>query len=148
MLDCRMRGVIWYQGEGNGGDWKYRLMLPALIEDWRTGFQNPDLAFHIVQLPHAGGWDWGRESQTLTALQGRNTGLAVISDFGGTIHPKVSWASSTERPAGAVIPDVQPGQENQEFPVTSPARMLINPVRPDLPALGSRTFRQSSASPA
>lgn len=94
LLDCRMRGVVWYQGEGNGGDWKYRLMLSALIEDWRNGFQNSDLAFHIVQLPHAAGWDWGRESQTLTALQGRNTGLAVISDFGGTIH------SNPKRPAG------------------------------------------------
>lgn len=87
LLDFRMRGVIWYQGESNGGDWHYRFMLPALIEDWRTGFQNPDLAFHIVQLPHAAGWDWCRESQTLTALQGRNTGVIATSDFGGTIHP-------------------------------------------------------------
>jgi len=97
LLDCRMRGVIWYQGESNGGDWKYRLMLSALIEDWRNGFRNPDLAFHIVQLPpntYGWNWDWGRESQTLTALQGRNTGLAVISDFGGTVHP------NPKRPAG------------------------------------------------
>jgi hypothetical protein len=70
LLDCRLRGVIWYQGEGNGGDWNYRLMLPALIGDWRTGFQNPDLAFHIVQLPADSGWEWCRESQTLTAMGG------------------------------------------------------------------------------
>jgi len=94
LLDCRMRGVIWYQGEGNGGDWKYRLMLSALIDGWRNDFQNPDLAFHIVQLPHGPGWDWGRESQTLTAMQGRNTGLAVISEFGGSIHP------NPKRPVG------------------------------------------------
>jgi len=87
LLDFRMRGVIWYQGESNGGDWKYRFMLPALIEDWRTGFQNPDLAFHIVQLPLGPGWDWCRESQILTALQGRNAGVIATSDFGGSIHP-------------------------------------------------------------
>jgi sialate O-acetylesterase len=94
LLDFRIRGVIWYQGETNGGDWKYRLMLPALIEDWRTGFQNPDLAFHIVQLPLGPGWDWCRESQTLTALQGRNTGVIATSDVGGSIHP------NPKRPCG------------------------------------------------
>lgn len=98
LLDCRLRGVIWYQGEGNGGEWSYSQKLPALIEDWRTGFANPDLAFHVVQLPPlndgVGAFNWARAAQALTAREGQNTGLAVIDECGGSIHP------NPKRPAG------------------------------------------------
>ena len=105
LLNYRLRGAIWYQGESNSGDdaIKYRDLLPTMINSWRTEFQNPDLAFHIVQLPPIGngpaqptvdGVPVVREAQTLTALMLKNTGLAVITDFGGSIHP------NPKRPVG------------------------------------------------
>ncbi|MEI7823231.1 MAG: sialate O-acetylesterase [Verrucomicrobiota bacterium] len=105
LLDYRLRGVIWYQGESNSGDdaIRYRDLLPTMINSWRTEFQNPELAFHIVELPPIGngpaqptvdGVPVVREAQTLTALMLKNTGLAVITDFGGSIHP------NPKRPVG------------------------------------------------
>ncbi len=109
LLNYRLRGAIWYQGESNAAGseaFNYRNLLSAMIRSWRIEFRNPGLAFHIVQLPpngsgpapagigHESGWGLLRESQTLAALLHGNTGLAVITDFGGSIHP------NPKRPAG------------------------------------------------
>jgi sialate O-acetylesterase len=94
-----LRGVLWYQGEANGGDgFGYRSLLPRLIGDWRSQFQRADLPFLIVQLA---GWDhdtrgaefhdWPylREAQLLTSRTVPHTGLAVLSDLGDPkdVHP-------------------------------------------------------------
>ncbi len=99
LAPCALRGVIWYQGEANGGDGLgYRRLLPRLIGDWRAQFQRDDLPFLIVQLA---GWDhdtrgaefhdWPylREAQLLTSTTVPHTGLAVISDIGDPrdVHP-------------------------------------------------------------
>jgi len=93
-----IRGVIWYQGEGN--TWRayqYRTLLPALIEGWRKGWGEGDFPFLIVQLPNQGHspeladsiWAELREAQLMTVRAVPNTGLAVSIDVGepGNLHP-------------------------------------------------------------
>jgi sialate O-acetylesterase len=105
LLNYRVKGAIWYQGESNaGGAYKYRALHPAMIENWRADFKNPDLAFYFVQLapygaapkaPGESSWAELREAQTMT-LKLKNTGMAVITDFGNEydIHP------TPKRPVG------------------------------------------------
>jgi sialate O-acetylesterase len=94
----RIRGAIWYQGEGN--TWRafqYRTLLPALIAGWRKGWKEGDFPFLIVQLPNHGEspnlgdsiWAELREAQLLTAKAVPNTGLAVTIDVGDphNLHP-------------------------------------------------------------
>jgi sialate O-acetylesterase len=94
----RIRGALWYQGEGN--TWRahqYRTLLPALIKGWRSGWGEGDFPFLIVQLPNHGSspefgdsiWAELREAQLLTAKTVPNTGLAVTIDLGdpGNLHP-------------------------------------------------------------
>jgi sialate O-acetylesterase len=94
----RIRGAIWYQGEGN--TWRaqqYRQLLLALIEGWRKAWGEGDFPFLIVQLPNHGSspelgdsiWAELREAQFLTARTVRNAGLAVSIDVGDAknLHP-------------------------------------------------------------
>lgn len=94
----RIRGAIWYQGEGN--TWRayqYRKLLPALIGGWRSGWGENNFPFLIVQLPNQGSsselgdsiWAELREAQFLTAKNVPNTGLAVTIDVGeaANLHP-------------------------------------------------------------
>jgi len=47
-----IKGVIWYQGEGNSDRYKeFRTLFPAFIEGWRKTWENPELPFYFVQLP-------------------------------------------------------------------------------------------------
>lgn len=85
-----IRGVIWYQGESNTHDpIGYRILLPAMIRNWRAQWGQPDLPFLIVQLasfgsPSGKGTAWAeiREAQQLTAEELPNVGLAVSIDLG------------------------------------------------------------------
>lgn len=94
-----LRGIIWYQGEANGGaGLEYRTLFPRLIADWRAQWGQGDFPFLFVQLP---GWDqnqlpadqhdWPflREAQLTTLTQPR-TGMAVAIDLGdpANVHPK------------------------------------------------------------
>jgi len=46
-----IRGVIYYQGEMDGGQGeRYRAAMPALIKSWRNTWNNPELPFFFVQL--------------------------------------------------------------------------------------------------
>jgi sialate O-acetylesterase len=99
LLPYRVRGALWYQGESNALKARqYRKLLPALIQNWREGFQEKDLEFLIVQLPNHGAipeepgesaWSELREAQLMTVQQVPNTGLAVTIDVGDPkdIHP-------------------------------------------------------------
>jgi len=95
-----LRGVIWYQGEANGGHGlEYRELFPRLIADWRQHWhRGDDLPFLFVQLPCNGadptpvatqGWPWLREAQLLTRKQVPNTGMAITIDIGdpNNVHP-------------------------------------------------------------
>lgn len=92
------KGAIWYQGETNvKRPAEYAKVLPALINNWRTLFNNKTLPFLYVQLPNymavrdlpsESNWSLLRESQ-LKTLSIANTGMATTIDLGtwNDIHP-------------------------------------------------------------
>jgi sialate O-acetylesterase len=95
-----IKGVIWYQGEGNATRaTQYRNLFPLLINDWRSKWDDVQLPFIFVQLANFKARntepvfkdDWAslREAQAM-ALKLPNTGMAVTIDVGDakTIHPK------------------------------------------------------------
>ena len=98
LLNYRMKGVIWYQGESNAGKpIEYRKLFPALIQDWRNNWDEGDFPFLFVQLPNfmesqsqpsESNWALLREAQ-LKTLSLQNTGMAVTIDIGewNDIHP-------------------------------------------------------------
>ena len=87
-----LRGVLWYQGEGNAVRAReYAALFRALITDWRRTFEQPELPFFWVQIAnYVVDTDWARlrEAQT-SALQLPNTGQALTIDIGDplNIHP-------------------------------------------------------------
>lgn len=99
LVDYKIKGVIWYQGESNAERaHQYQKLFPLLINDWRTQFKNKNLLFLFVQLANfrqkkqeTSDSDWAelREAQ-FKALKLPNTGMAVITDIGNgeDIHPK------------------------------------------------------------
>ncbi len=92
-------GVVWYQGESNTGRAQlYADQLAALEADWRKAFEQPELAFAIVQLanhmapslqPQETGWAQLREAQRTVAQFDAHSGLVVAIDCGENvdIHP-------------------------------------------------------------
>lgn len=98
MAGYAIAGFLWYQGEWNvshAAD--YSIQLPLLITQWRQLWREGDIPFYVVQLPAIGKTpggpvepksDWARlrEAQ-LSALTLPNTGIAIIIDTGGELHP-------------------------------------------------------------
>jgi sialate O-acetylesterase len=95
------RGAIWYQGESNSGrGYQYRILLPTMIKNWRRIWGQDRFSFGIVQLANfrkaqtdpneRSTWAELRESQTLTAKNVPDCGMATIIDIGmaNDIHPK------------------------------------------------------------
>ncbi len=91
LMPHAIRGVIWYQGEANGGRGKqYREVFPLLIQDWRARWQQGDFPICFVQLATYRGTDpMIREAQLLTLARVPNTAMAVTTDVGDAtdIHP-------------------------------------------------------------
>lgn len=91
ILNEKIKGVIWYQGENNARlAYQYRKLFPALIQNWRDDFNSGDFPFYFVQIaPHRSQNPEIRESQLLTLKSVENTGMAVTTDVGDTnnIHP-------------------------------------------------------------
>jgi sialate O-acetylesterase len=98
LLKFKIKGTIWYQGESNAGrPEEYRLLLPALIKDWRKNWKQGNFPFLFVQLPNfmeakpepsESNWALLREAQ-LRTLSLPNTAMAVTIDIGewNDIHP-------------------------------------------------------------
>lgn len=98
LLNYRIKGIIWYQGESNAErPAEYKDLFPSLIQDWRTNWKQGDFPFIFVQLanfmepknqPGESNWALLREAQ-LKTLSLPNTGMAVIIDIGewNDIHP-------------------------------------------------------------
>lgn len=124
-----VRGVIWYQGEANEDQpGEYARLFPAMIQQWRAAFAQPDLPFYFVQLPNfsrssdpakSRRWAYLREAQA-RALKLPATGMAVTIDVGeaDAIHPKnkldvgrrlarVALAGTYARPVEASGPVVE-----------------------------------------
>jgi sialate O-acetylesterase len=95
-----IRGAIWYQGE-NDTEWvpeKYNERLALMVADWREWWNNPTLAFGVVQLashkfpidgPSDDPWPQLRESQRKFVRDDPHAGMAVALDVGegNDIHP-------------------------------------------------------------
>jgi sialate O-acetylesterase len=94
-----IRGAIWYQGESNNGEGMlYFEKMKALINGWRSVWNEGDFAFYYVQLAP---FQYGKpgsdptplpkiwEAQT-AALSIPDTGMVVTNDIGNIkdIHPK------------------------------------------------------------
>jgi sialate O-acetylesterase len=98
LLNYKMKGVIWYQGEANANrPNEYRELFPALIEDWRNQWKQGEFPFLFVQLPNfmetqsqpsESNWALLREAQ-LKTVSLPHTGMAVAIDLGewNDIHP-------------------------------------------------------------
>jgi len=93
-----IKGVIWYQGEGNRlNAYFYRRLFSAMIADWRMLWENPEMPFYFVQLANYGKRnEKPMESETaeLRASQMLTrhvpyTGMAATIDIGdpSDIHP-------------------------------------------------------------
>jgi len=91
LIPYAIKGVIWYQGESNGGRGKqYRTLFPTMITDWRKNWNQGDFPFLFVQLaPYRGTDMMIREAQLMTLDKVPNTAMAVTTDCGDSIdiHP-------------------------------------------------------------
>jgi sialate O-acetylesterase len=98
LVGYTMKGFVWYQGESNTGRAaEYAMLQPAMINDWRMKWNQPNAPFLFVQLPgfmdynylpSESQWAQLREAQ-LKSLSVPNTGMAVAIDLGewNDIHP-------------------------------------------------------------
>ena len=98
LLNYKIKGAIWYQGESNtGAPEKYFSTFPAMIKNWRDKWQIGDFPFIYVQLanfmeeteqPTESNWAKLRQAQ-LETLSVPNTGMVVTTDLGewNDIHP-------------------------------------------------------------
>jgi len=101
-----IRGVIWYQGEGNERDQpnSYFHKMRGMIQGWRGAWGLGDFPFYFTQIANFRGpctdpagnddvhWATVRQSQ-LQTLSVKNSGMAVTIDLAdpgnpGDIHPK------------------------------------------------------------
>ncbi|GAT63408.1 sialate O-acetylesterase [Paludibacter jiangxiensis] len=99
MLNYRIKGVLWYQGESNTSKaFEHFSLFKTLISDWRNQWQQGDFPFIYAQLPNfvevnieSTKYDWAylRETQLKTLSAVPNTGMAVSIDIGewNDIHP-------------------------------------------------------------
>jgi sialate O-acetylesterase len=94
-----LKGVLWYQGEGNvERAFDYRSTFPLMIADWRRQWRLPELPYYFCQLPNfdaapkkpgQSSWAELREAQLMT-LRLPATGMAVLIDIGEEldVHPR------------------------------------------------------------
>jgi sialate O-acetylesterase len=83
-----VKGILWYQGESNGGDAAYAGKLASMIGEWRGDWGQDSLPFGIVQLAYRSGWNTARNAQLEVADSIAEAFLVVIRDLpGGALHP-------------------------------------------------------------
>ena len=93
-----IKGVIWYQGEGNCGDTLYRNLFEAMINSWRKIFAQGDFPFLFVQIANMGnkavspefGCRGDVRNEQRYILKLKNTAMAVTIDIGDAdnVHAK------------------------------------------------------------
>ena len=97
-----IKGVLWYQGEGNAKTREscvqYENLLKDLVVTWRANWGNATMPFLVVQLPGFGkatgkintkqNWPWMRESQkNIEDLNNCQTICVIDSGMQRDIHP-------------------------------------------------------------
>ena len=99
LIGYGIKGVAWFQGEGNNTRaYEYGYLFPKMIQHWRDEWKQGDFPFYWVQLadfqpeksePGDANFAELRESQT-KAMKLPNTGQAVVIDLGegNDIHPR------------------------------------------------------------
>ena len=95
LRNLTIKGVVWYQGEGNSSRAdKYCQLFSTMIQEWRRVFDQ-DSPFYFVQIsPYNYGSNLNsaflREAQLKTMTSVPKTGMAVTMDIGDLkdIHPK------------------------------------------------------------
>jgi sialate O-acetylesterase len=104
LLNYRIRGVAWYQGESNGYVGRannYQTLFTALIREWRAAWAEGDFPFLFVQLApfrkqqedpnFVTGIAVIREAQRLTLASEPKCAMVVTTDLGdadGDVHYK------------------------------------------------------------
>lgn len=95
IINFKIAGVIWYQGEANVGAQNYDKTFAALIESWRN-LWNKNFPFYFAQIApynygndHYGGVQI-RDDQRIVSNEVSNTEMVVTSDIStiDDIHPK------------------------------------------------------------
>lgn len=96
LVNYRIAGAIWYQGEANTGEpQNYSKLFEGLITGWRKAFNN-DFPFYFVQIaPWSGYWKnsaaYLREQQE-AVLHLPKTGMITVGDLVDNIkdiHPRI-----------------------------------------------------------
>lgn len=92
-----IKGMLWYQGEGNRARAaEYQKLFSLLIQSWRGQWQQGNFPFYFTQIaPHSGlpnntiNGAYLREAQLKTMQAVENTGMVVTLDIGEQymIHP-------------------------------------------------------------
>ncbi|MBC6490391.1 sialate O-acetylesterase [Flavihumibacter stibioxidans] len=89
-----IKGVLWYQGEGNRENaHEYHALFSSMIHSWRKQWQQGEFPFYFVQIapfePGTLNAAFLREAQLNTMLTVNNTGMVVTLDVGErkVIHP-------------------------------------------------------------
>lgn len=88
-----VKGVLWYQGESNADNAElHERLFPAVVQSFRTAFDNPNLPFYFVQLADCArpSWPHFRESQRKLAEAIDNCEMVVSMDYGdpNDVHPR------------------------------------------------------------
>lgn len=91
LIPYSIRGLLWYQGEGNEGNENYMKYFLAYANMMREVFENPDMPIYTVQLPDMNNDNWPkmREVQRKLADMIPNSGIAITIDGHEIdLHPK------------------------------------------------------------
>lgn len=93
LKDFPIRGVIWYQGESNAHNVElFETQFPALVNSWRSTWNDAEMPFHFVQLSSINrpSWPHFRDVQRRLAEQIPHCEMAVSSDKGDSldVHPR------------------------------------------------------------
>jgi sialate O-acetylesterase len=93
LINLPIKGVLWYQGESNAHNVElYEVLFPALMESWRSAWNNPDMPFYFAQLSSLSRptWPHFRDAQRRMAKKLKHTGMVVTSDVGDSldVHPR------------------------------------------------------------
>jgi len=100
LIGYGMKGIVWFQGEGNNKRaFEYGYLFPLMIQHWRDEWKQGDFPFYWAQLadylseePEPGDATFAELREAQTKPMGRlpNTGQAVTIDLGegNQIHPR------------------------------------------------------------